>query len=226
MEAVNYQHEVSELIDDQDDTYIIQQDQSWRINDLETAVWADEKIHEKEIKIFEIENVADSNIKALEEKIEKLKIWKEESTKNSKSEITFFKEHLHLWHEKKIGKEKAENEDLKLKGKKEKKLSLTIKLPYRNLTCRTQQPVITVNGKEIAKAKDDEVFVKYVKESNPSMIKTIEEVKWAEFKDTLKTSTVDGKLTYVDEDGSPIDFINLQVRGDKYDWKVNKETEY
>ena len=54
---------------------------------------------------------------------------------------------------KKIEEEKAENVELLAKGKKEKKLSKTIKLPYRDLTCKAQQPVILINGKEQIKSQ-------------------------------------------------------------------------
>ena len=147
MSTVQYQNEVDNIIEDQDETFWLQQDTGWKIDSLELAVWADEKIHEKEVKIAEVEKVADGNIATLEAKIEKLKQWKEESTKKDKTDITFFKEHLHLWHMKKIEEERAENVELLAKGKKEKKLSKTIKLPYRDLTCKAQQPVILINGK-------------------------------------------------------------------------------
>lgn len=222
MSAYNYQNEVDIIIDEQDDTYQLLQDPTWKITSLELATWADEKIHEKEVKIAEVEKVADKNIEALKAKIERLEQWKEDATKRDKDDITFFKEHLHLWHNKKIEQEKLENEELKAKGKKEKKLSKTIKLPYRDLTSKIQQPVILINGKEPIKAKDDELFVKYVKENNPECIKTTEEVKWSEYKDTLKTKTHDGKLIYVDDAGAPIEFIQLTERGEKYDWKLNK----
>lgn len=216
----NYQNEVEEIIEDQDETTYYMQDESWKIRDLNAAVWADSMIHEKEVNIANIESIADSNITALEAKIEKLKEWKDNSTKNDKNGITFFKTHLHLWHEKMIQAEKEINKELADKGKKEKKLSLTIKLPYRNITCRTQNPTIMVNGKEVAKAKDDKEFVQYVKENSPEFIKTIEEEKWAEYKDSLKTKVIDGKLMYVDANGVPVEVIKLQERGEKYDWKL------
>jgi hypothetical protein len=147
MEAYSYQN----IVEDQDEMYQLQQNEAWCIDSMGLAVWADNLIHDKEESIAEIENVADSNIEALKAKIEKLEQWKEDSTKKYHNDITFFKEHLHLWHMKTIRDEKIENEELIALDKKPEKLSSTVKLPYRDLTCRTQQPVITVNGKEIAK---------------------------------------------------------------------------
>lgn len=219
MVVYDYQNEVNELIEDQDELSYIAQEESWRVLDLAAAVWVDEKIHEREVKIAEVEKIADDSIAALEAKIEKLKSWKDASTKADKDRISFFKEHLHIWHSNLIESEKQINTELVAKGKKEKKLSLTIKLPYHNLNCRNQSPEIIINGKSTADAKKDEVFIKYVKENSPEYIKTIEEVKWSEYKDSLNTSVVNGKLMYVDENGSPIEFIKLQQRGEKYDWK-------
>lgn len=223
MSTYNYQEEVNNIFEDRDDTYYLQEDPTWKINSLELAVWADEKIHEKEVKIAEIEKVADNNIEALKAKIEKLQQWKETASKKDKDDITFFKEHLHLYHKKVIEEEKYINEELKLKGKKEKRLSKTIKLPYRDLTCKTQQPKIIINGKDTTSAKDDEVFVAYVKANNPECIKTVEEVKWGEYKKTLKTTATNGKMIYVDDAGSPLDFITFQELDDKFDWNIKKD---
>jgi len=218
MSTINsYQEELTNIIDEEDVQF--HHDPSWKIESLELAVWADERVHEKEIRIAEVENVADSNIEALKTKIAKLKLWKEEATKKDKDKISFFKEHLHLYHRKVIETEKIENEELKNKGKREKKLSKTIKLPYRDLKCSTQQPEILINGKEVTKAKDESEFVAFVKENSPEYIATKEEVRWAEYKKTLKTTVNDGKMTYVDNTGSPLRFIELKGLPDKYEWK-------
>ncbi|WP_339304393.1 host-nuclease inhibitor Gam family protein [Paenibacillus sp. FSL L8-0435] len=218
----NYEDELNEILDENEES-LIHYDPTWKIDSLELAVWADEKIHEKEVKIAEVEKVANSNIEALKVKIEKLEAWKTEATNKDKNEITFFKEHLHLYHRKMIEKETMENEELKAKGKKEKKISKTIKLPHRDLTCKAQQPAILINGKEPSKAKEDSELLAFVKENSPEFIKTKEEVEWGEYKKKLKTTVVDGKLTYVDETGSKLDFITLQELGDKYDWKQKKD---
>ncbi|KAF6565356.1 host-nuclease inhibitor Gam family protein [Paenibacillus sp. EKM202P] len=222
MEAINYNDEINNIIEDQDDTYQIKQDESWRITSMDLAVWADNMIHDKEVKIASIEKVVNNNIQALEAKIEKLKQWKEESTKKDSDDISFFKEHLHLWHKKTIEEEKSRNEELTANGKKAKPLSNTIKLPYHNLTAKKQRPLITINGKDTTKAKTDEDFIRYVKENNPEYIKVIEEVQWGDYKDTLKMTEYNGKLVYVDDSGVPIDFIQLTQRPEEYNWKVKE----
>ncbi|MEJ1715024.1 hypothetical protein SMA37_25780, partial [Escherichia coli] len=85
---------------------------------MNLAVWADNLIHDKEEKIAEIENITNVNIEALQAKIEKLKQWQEDSTKKFHNDISFFKEHLYLWHTNTIKDEKLENEELVAKGKK------------------------------------------------------------------------------------------------------------
>ncbi|MGG1650534.1 hypothetical protein ABHN03_25275 [Paenibacillus sp. NRS-1775] len=222
MEAINYNDELNEILEDQDYTYQLKQDESWRIASMDSAVWADGMIHDKEIKIAGIEKVANDNIQALEAKIEKLKQWKDESTKKDIDDISFFKEHLHLWHKKTIEEEKMRNAELVAEGRKVKALSSTIKLPYRNLTAKKQRPSIIINGKDTTNAKTDEKFISYVKENSPEFIKVTEEVKWGDYKDTLKMTELNGKLVYVDDAGSPIDFIKLTERPEEYNWKIKE----
>ena len=72
MSTVQYQNEVDNIIEDQDETFWLQQDTGWKIDSLELAVWADEKIHEKEMKIAEVEKVADGNIADSKQKLRNL----------------------------------------------------------------------------------------------------------------------------------------------------------
>jgi hypothetical protein len=214
-----YQSQLDNILEDdnQDEITLIQHDEKWAIHDLKSACWADSIIHDKELSIAEKNKIADDSIAQLEAKIEKLKQWKVDATKKEVSDIEFFKSHLHVWHMKQIEEEERLNEQLKAQGKKEKKLSLTIKLPYRDLTCRKQQPDILVNGVDIKDAKSDPAFVDFVRENSPKFIK--EEVAWGDYKKTLKMAN--GR--YVDENGQPIEFINLVEKGNKFDWKVKED---
>ncbi|ASA22668.1 hypothetical protein [Paenibacillus donghaensis] len=251
MTAYNYQNEAEELIEDQDETVHYMQDESWSVKDLSGAVWADGMIHEKEVKISSIEAIADNNIAALEAKIEKLKVWKENSTRNDVNGITFFKTHLHLWHEKLVRSEKEENKELVAKGKKEKKLSQTIKLPYRNLTCRTQQPEITKDEEQLVQwvntnysedipVSDLEDLIDNIKASDKSGIKLSDlftlygeyeskfikrdiKVAWGELKKNLFISEdKNGKVVYKDDQEREVTAIQLSKQGEKYDWKITE----
>jgi hypothetical protein len=214
-----YQNQLDDILEDdnQDEITLIQRDEKWTISDLGSAVWADDIIHQKELSIAEKNKIADDSITQLEAKIEKLKQWKVDATKEEVSIIDFFKTHLQLWHMKIIREEEETNTELRLKNKREKKMSLTIKLPYRDLRCRKQQPEILVNGVDISEAKNDPVFVDFVRKNNPEFIK--EEVKWAEYKKTLKVAY---GVCYVDESGQQLDFISLVEKDNKFDWKVKE----
>jgi hypothetical protein len=209
--SINYENEVNELLQEQDEVYLIQQDDSFAIRDLGTAAWADNIVRENELKVAEIEAVYNQRLEAMKSKLD---VWKDSASKKHLNNIEFFKVHLHAYHLRVIDEEKAN-------GVPDKKLSKTIKLPTRNLTMTKQQPEILINGKESSKAKSDPVFVKFVKENNPEFIK--EEVSWGDYKKTLKQKEIDGKLTYFDDAGQPIDFIELVERGVKFDWKIIKD---
>lgn len=212
----NYEDELNNILEEQDETDRLRQDERWTVTSLNSAIWVDSIIREKEVSILEKESIADESIAKLQEKIDRLIQWKEESTKKERKDIEFFKTHLTLWHMSTIDAELNENETLKAAGKKEKPISKTIKLPYRDLTYRAQQPEALVNGKEITKAKDDPSLVSFVKANNPEFIK--EEVQWGEYKKTLTNNNG----VYIDSNGQVVDVISLVEKPAKFDWKVKE----
>jgi hypothetical protein len=179
------------------------------VRDYGTAVWVDGLVYEKEKKIEEIEQIYKERMEAFKTKMDE---WKESAAKKHVNDIEFFKTHLHAYQLRVIDEEKSS---------KAKKISSTIKLPTRSLTFKKQQPQILINGKEVDKAKDDKQLVQFVKENSPDFIK--EEVKWGDYKKTLKTKEHEGRLIYCDDAGQPIDFIQLIERPEKCDWTLNKE---
>lgn len=220
----NYNQEIEHILEEQDEVLLIRNDERWGVRDLNSAVWTDSIVYEKELSIIEKERIADENIAILQSKIDKVKQWKIDTTKKERSDIEFFMNHLHVYHMNLIDEEKAANKLLVEKNKKPKKLSQTIKLPYRDLTCRTQQPTILVNGKDINKAKNDPELIVFVKESYPELID--EEVKWGDFKKKLKIQKLNGENVYVDIDsGLVVDCIKLADNPDKYDFKSKKDCE-
>lgn len=216
----SYENEINDIAEDQfdDEVSFVQKDEKWRIKDLGTATWADSIIHEKELIIEEKEKIADNAIVALQDKIKRLEEWKVEASKKENNDIDFFKEHLILWHKGIIQEEESQNKDLISRGKKEKALSITIKLPYRDLTCRKQKPEGLIEGLKISDVKDNPTFVKFVEENNPEFIK--KEVKWGDYKKTL---TMVDEAFYIDGNGQILDFIKMEYRETKYDWKKRKE---
>jgi hypothetical protein len=217
----NYNEELNNIMEEESEFSIYRNDERWGIYNLETAVWADSLIYEKELSIEAKEKIADDNIAKLEVKIQQLKEWKENATKKEKSDVEFFENHLIIYLTNLIKEEKAENTRLVALGKKEKPITKSIKLPFSVLSCRAQQAEATVEGKEIAKAKDNVEFVKFVKETNPEFIN--EEVAWGEYKKTLSQIKLNGRLTYMDQNGAPMEFINLMERPDKLERKANKK---
>jgi hypothetical protein len=205
----DYKEQINDVIE-QDEENDIQVQENWKIKNLSEATWADEKIKEAEDKIANVNKVRDEAIEKLEQKIERLKEWGVEATKKDQQTIDFFKLHLHLWHQDILEQEQRN-------GIPEKKQSKTIKLPYRDLTCRKQQPEILIYGKEPSKMKNDPNFVAFVKANNPEFIK--EEVAWGDYKKTLKQGEKNGKLVYVDDAGQTLDFVELIDKGLAFDYK-------
>ena len=168
----------------------------FKIDSLELAVWADKIIKEAEDKVENIIQIADYNIQKLKDKIEKLEQWKVEAAKKDNSTIEFFKNHLHAYHIRVLEQETS---------KGVKKLSKTIKLPNRDLTCKAQQP-------EFIK---DDILTDWVAINHPDFIETKQTLKWGEFKKTL---TIHDK-TVIDENGEVVP-ITVVERPDKFDWKL------
>lgn len=205
----SYNQQIEDMLLEEDEIYQLQQDQTWRINDLGKAVWADGLVHEIEMKIEEIEQIYKER---MESYTTKLNEWKEKASKKHVNDIEFFKTHLHAYHQRIIAEEEAN---------KSKKKTKTIKLPYRSLTIRDQAHQILVNGKEVDKAKNDPELIALAKIFGDNLIK--EEVKWADLKKSLKEATFDDKPVYIDSEGNVIEFIQLIERPAKLDWTLNKE---
>lgn len=217
----NYESSMNEIMEEESEFSVYRNDEKWSVKNLETLIWCDSIIYEKEQAIAEKENIADNNISRLEEKITLLKEWKENATKKEKSDIDFFQSHMMVYHMKLIDEEKESNKILEANGKKPKPITKSIKLPFSTLACRAQAAEAFIGGKELTKAKDDPAFVQFVKENNPEFIN--EEVAWGEYKKTLKQTTVDGKLVYLDDASQFVDIIQLNERADKFERKANKK---
>jgi hypothetical protein len=78
MSFVNYEEQLNEIFEEKDEVYKVQQEEGWRIQDLETALWADEIVHQREEKVAEIERVYQERKEKL---LAKLDEWKEQTLK-------------------------------------------------------------------------------------------------------------------------------------------------
>ncbi len=172
--------------------------EEWGVTDLSSAVWADERIHEAQVKINEIEKLAEERIEVLQRKIEVVEAWKEEAKKPYLETVSFFGAKLMLYLQQTI------NEQIEA-GKK--KIVKTLKLPFNKPAFKKKQPEIK---------RDDTQLLIWLEENHPEYIEHKPTVKWAELKKTLTQAEVDGKLVYIDSNGQVVPHIELTERPDEF----------
>ena len=177
-------------------------EESFRITDLKLAIWADEKAHDAEVKLQEIDTLADERIAVLQAKIDKLNEWREEAKRPYLSSIEFFKQHLLAYLAQTI-REQIESGA--------KKIAKSVKLPFRTLQAKSQQPEII---------KDDALLTAWADANTQGFVEYKPTLKWGELKKTLTMQNVNGQLVYVDENGEIVPHITLIERPDVLDWKV------
>lgn len=178
--------------------------EGFAIDTLDLAVWADEKVHDAEVKIAEIETLANERIQVLQSKIDKLNDWKTDAQDPYVRTIEFFKPRLLAYLAAEIDKQ------IKAKAKK---ISKSIKLPYRNLVSRSQQPSVERN---------EDLLLKWAEENAPEFVERKSSVKWGALKETLKQVNIDGELVYVDANGVKVEGVTLIDKGEVYDWKLKE----
>ncbi|MCR8641420.1 hypothetical protein NV379_02010 [Paenibacillus sp. N1-5-1-14] len=206
------------------------QSEGWTINDKETAMRIDYVLHMLEEKIAEDEAIAKSQKEVIQAKIDKLEEdksryddWLERSTKGYRNRIADLKLHLHLYHQRLIEAEELENVKRVSNGNKPLKISKSIKLTYRDLVSKQQQPEIIKNDEllkdwivdnyssyisyaELAalleRKEAEEVCQVSVREleeliskNNSEYVKRDVKVNWGEFKKTLQLGTKNIKET-------------------------------
>lgn len=210
----NYQEQVELILneEDQEELEEVYQNEKWKIESMESAIWADSMIFDKKQEIYQIEKTADEGIKKLQAKINKLEEWKETATSNSKNGIEFFKQHLFIFLKKQMEEDKA---------KDEKKIRKVLKLPYHKVAYKTQKPEGYIEDKKVTDNANHPQFVDFVKKSDSKFI--LESVQWGEYKKTLTEVTRDGKTSYVDQNGQVVEIITMVDRPDFFELKENKK---
>jgi hypothetical protein len=153
----------------------------WTIDTKEMAMKIDYVLSKLEEKIALDEAIAivqkaplQAKIDKLNEGIAKLDEWLERSTKGYRANIEDLKQHMHLYHMRLIEAEEIENEKRVAADKKPLKISKSIKLTYRDLTSKVQQPEIK---------KDDELLAAWVEEKQSTPVSVYEIAKLIEGKD-------------------------------------------
>lgn len=211
--------------------------EGWTVNDKVTAMKIDYLLNKLEEKNEEDEAIAEAQKAPLQAKIDKLEegkaridTWLERSTKTRKADIDSLKVHLHLYHQRVVAAEELENEKRVADGKKPLKISKSIKLTYRDLTSKVQNPEIikddeqlahwvvkncselipTYELKDILNSKEENYhshisitdLIELISRYESSFIKRDAKLSWGEFKKTLKQKTVN--IVELDEEENEI----------------------
>jgi len=164
--------------------------------DLESAAEAQRRIAYFEDKKAEIDAIIEKQIAPFLEKVEKIKMWGEESKKEYIEKQAHYSNHLEQYLRTEVAKQVEA-------GKKPKK---TVKLPYGNITLKKQQPEFQ---------RDEEALLEYAKETG--FIKVKESADWAEIKKNCVV--VNGKL--YDVNGEAVPGVVVIERGEKFELKLD-----
>ncbi len=163
--------------------------------DLESAAEAQRRIAYFEDKKAEIDAIIEKQIAPFLEKVEKIKMWGEESKKEYIEKQVHYSNHLEQYLRTEVAKQVEA-------GKKPKK---TIKLPYGKISLKAQQPEFQ---------KNDEELLQYAKGAGYAKLNW--SVEWSELKKAC--TVVDGKL--VDENGEIVPGVTVVDRAEKFDCKL------
>jgi hypothetical protein len=180
------------------------------VDSLEKAVWVDEKAKQHEEEIKKIDAIASEKIAQYQAKIDRIKQWQEDQKLAHLNSLEWAKAKLSnylFW---------TITEQVQ---KGVKKVSKSIKLPFRNISFSKQPPELkdTVNNAKVD--KDNAVLLQWVRENYPELVETKESVKWGDFKKILN---ITDEAVIVKESGEMLDFIQVQTKEDKFDWKVTE----
>ena len=162
------------------------------VDDLSKAEWAMKKIAEKESKISELKE------QALKMHAD-IDIWLKGETEKFESDKIYFQLSLQPY------------VDEQLKDSKKKSL----KLPSGTVGYRKGTQKFKYKGNDIT-AKSPE-FIEFIEKNSPDYIETVKNVKWADFKKTLK---IDGDKV-ISQDGEILD-ITVQQSEDTFYAKAGK----
>lgn len=250
MNAYNYEEQLNELFEDQDEVRRVQNDEYFSIKDLQTALWADGILYEKEQKIAQIKSIFNER---KDKMLLKLEEWLKQSLAPLEKDVEFFETHLKVYQANLIAEERAN---------KVKKESKTIKLAYRDLKVAKQQPEIIKDDEKllewveknhseniptdiiekliVEKAENEESqitvteLLNIVKQYDSTYIKRDPKLTWGELKKTLKQdrvnvtitgedgteSVVGTRLAYFDEYGQEVPHVELVEREEEYTVKA------
>lgn len=172
--------------------------EGWQVTDLNAAVWADERIHDAQVKVDEIEKLATDRIADLQRKIDIVNEWKEEAKKPYLNTISFFAAKIMVYLQYTIAEQVAA-------GKK--KIVKSLKLPFNKPAMKAKPPEVK---------RDDAQLIAWLEKNHPEYIERKPTVKWGDLKKTLTQTEVDGVLAYVDANGQVVPHVTLMERPDEF----------
>lgn len=190
---------LEEILDEQ-----VTVDESFTVDTLDKAVWLDEKIHDREMEMKNVDRIAESKIAEYQAKIDRIKQWQEDQKAAPLSFIEWARGKMFLF----LNQNIQEQID-----QKKKKITKSIKLPFRQIKLSVQSPELIAGDVKVD--QKNKKLIEWAEANCPELIKVEKAVDWAELKKKLNITD-----KVVTEDGEMLDFIKVTVKPDKFDWKV------
>lgn len=134
--------------------------------------------------------------KLAEEEISRVEMWLKSETQKDEQSVQYFENLLIRYYQ---------NERLA-----DKKFRLST--PHGQVTSRKRQPKVEVK---------DEDAIKYLKETNPELVKVEEKYDKRELKKMYNLVEIENELKAVTEDGEMLEFIKAEPQADSYTVKVD-----
>ena len=159
--------------------------QRYEITSLESLNWAFRQIANAQAELKKNQALADAEI-------DRIKRWQEDESKSHLNTVEFFQHLIAEYH----AKELAENP---------KKKSISTPYGKSKSTTSSAQPDKPTKA-------DEEKLLDFVKTNNEELIKVTEEVKWGEFKKTLKVVEIDGVEKVIDENGQDVPGVTIKPK--------------
>ncbi|GMA50171.1 phage protein [Alicyclobacillus contaminans] len=163
----------------------------FRVTDLNGANWCLRKLAALKAKEAEVNQLADAEV-------ERINAWRDKELAKVKESTDYLEMLLMEYHQ----------EQLKLNPK-----AKTITTPYGKLKSMTRQPS--------PKKADDEALLRFLEENGETeYIKVKKSPDWAAYKQTLRIVEADGDYFVVDENGQPVEGVEIDFGGTSFSVEV------
>lgn len=188
-----HQHELNEELYHEigEDLFFAGDSQAFRVYDLDSANWVFRKLQALNVKLAEINTLADKEVARIRD-------WQAKETAGIAGHISFFEHLLTRYHESQLA------QDPKAK---------TISTPYGKLKSTTR--------KAAPKKTDDAALLQHLKDSGETDYIVVKETPaWGDYKKTLQVAEVQGELMAIDENGVPVPGVEIEPAGTTFKVEV------